>query len=73
LDVVKIEKELNRVLSWRNTEDRPWGDKKDGGWKYVEIPISEWVEDDRDGRRKSAKKKKGVGLDGRAVPGAATA
>jgi len=70
---MKVEKELNKVLAWREGEDRPWGDKREGGWKYVEIPIFEWVEEDRDGRRKMAKKKKGLGVDGRAVPGAAVA
>lgn len=63
--------------SWRKEEDRPWGDmkadKKGEVWTYVELPLSHWIEEDSEGRRKAAKKKgkDGRGEGGRVVPGAA--
>lgn len=83
LDLPRIEKELNKVLKWREEEDRPWGDlqldKKGDGWSYVELPVAEVVDDALlDGRRRQARKKKnaqangqGKGENGRLVPGAA--
>ena len=78
LERAKIEKELEKWTKWREAEDRPWGDMKadkDGeSWVYVELPISHWVEEGTEGRRKAAKKKKkegGQGENGRVVPGAA--
>ena len=74
LDPSRIEKEWNKVDSWRKEEDRPWGDlkadKKGEVWTYVELPLSHWIEEDSEGRRKAAKKK-GRGEGGRVVPGAA--
>ena len=78
LDPTRIEKELNKMLTWRNENDRPWGDMKRDikgeVWGYVEIPMSNTVEEGHQGRRKMAKKKKSErgrgGVDGRLVPGA---
>ncbi|ORX39792.1 hypothetical protein BD324DRAFT_234906 [Kockovaella imperatae] len=79
LDIVRVAKELGRVMQWREEEDRPWGklkaDKGGGApLAYVELPIEHFIEDHVEGRRKAAKKKKeGRGVDGRVVPGAAAA
>lgn len=51
-------------------------DKKGEVWKYVEVIVPELIMEDAEGRRKAARKKKagkGVGMDGKAVPGAAVA
>ena len=68
-----MEKELNKVLNWREQEDRPWGDmradKKGEAMVYVPIPIYVL---NHIGRRKGKKKAKGMGIDGRAVVGTAT-
>ena len=73
-----MEKEWNKLSKWREEEDRPWGDmkgdKRGGGWAYVELPISLSVQDHEVGRRKAAKQKhmgEGRGVEGRVVPGAA--
>ena len=77
LEAARVEKELNKVLSWRRDEDRPWGDskkdKKGEVWKYVEVFVPESIMEDAEGRRKAAarKKSKGIGMNGTAVPGAA--
>jgi len=78
LDAGRIEKEVEKWAQWRKTEDRPWGDMKADNkgetWTYIELPLSQWVEEVTEGRRKAAKKKKkegGQGENGRVVPGAA--
>ncbi len=78
LDAGRVEKELNKVLSWRLAEDRPWGDmkadKKGEVWKYVEAIVPEAIMEVTEGRRKAARKKqsgKGLGVDEKVVPGAA--
>ena len=77
LDAERVRREVQKVEAWRFAEDRPWGDVKaehrGDGWGYVELPVSHWVEEDSQGRRKSAKKKGKVGEGGRVVPGAQTA
>ena len=77
-DADRIANELNKMLEWREENDRPWADKKNEkrgeGWSYVELPVSHSIEEDVEGRRKAARNKKkgeGKGVDGRAVPGAA--
>jgi len=74
LDSMRTEKELNKVLSWRENEDRPWGDMKgvrQGGWVYSERVVLELMEEDKVGRRKRKKDEKGLGVDGKKVVGAA--
>nr|GFD57111.1 hypothetical protein [Tanacetum cinerariifolium] len=63
---------------WREEVDRPWGDlkaeKRGDSLLYVELPLTQWIEEDAEGRRKARKNKKngqGKGVDGRVVPGAA--
>ena len=77
LEAARIEKELKKLVAWRLAEDRPWGDmkadKKGEGWKYVEAIVPESIMEDSEGRRKTGRKKKvgkGLGMDGKAVPGA---
>lgn len=76
LERARIEKEIAKVLQWRTAEDRPWGDpkaeKRGEGWKYAPLPASAlMLDDDHVGRRKAKKKIKGLGVDGKAVVGAA--
>ena len=75
LDAERIRKEVEKWEQWKKTEDRPWGDmkadKKGETWTYVEVPLTHWVEEGTEGRRKAAKKKKKEGENGRVVPGAA--
>lgn len=73
-----MEKDLAKVLKWREEQDRPWGDckkvKKGEEWKYIESKVLVMVEEDRVGRRrkkKDAAEEKGSGMDGRKVVGAA--
>ncbi|RXK38322.1 hypothetical protein M231_04364 [Tremella mesenterica] len=73
---IKGEKDLIKVLRWREEEDRPWGDmkgiKKEDVWEYVgKGNVVEILEEGMVGRRKS-KKLKGIGMDGKLVVGAAT-
>ena len=75
-DIVRVAKDLNKVLQWRAEEDRPWGNMKEkdkNRLEYQELPISHFIEEHAVGRRKAAKQKKaeGKGVDGRVVPGAA--
>ena len=75
-DVAKVEKELKKVLGWREEEDRPWGNMKEvksgQGWEYKDQGGTvEVVDEERIGRRKAKKgKMKGFGADGRVVVGA---
>lgn len=77
LDLVRGEKDLNKAMAWRETEDRPWGDMKlakRGGWTYMAPAVLELVEEDQIGRRRKKGREnaqKGVGVDGRKVVGAA--
>ncbi|KAK8869890.1 hypothetical protein IAR55_000458 [Kwoniella newhampshirensis] len=73
----KMEKELGKLLKWREEQDRPWGDlraerKGDDAecWRYVELQVVA-VAPEREGevgRRRKSKMKRGEG--GREVPGA---
>ena len=79
-EAARIEKELKKAVSWRVAEDRPWGDmkadKKGEGWRYVEAMVPESIMEDSEGRRKAGRRKKkdekglGMGMNGKAVPGA---
>jgi hypothetical protein len=79
LEAVKSEKELNKMLVWREGVDRPWGDmqkeKKGEVWSYVPLPVLVGGDEEQVGRRKGRKKGKasvaGIGVDGRVVVGAA--
>lgn len=76
LDAARAAKELNKILSWRDENDRPWGDPKaerrGETWSYKEAPVLEVVGREGTGRRSKAKEKnKNIGLDGRKVVGAA--
>jgi len=79
LDLVRGEKDLQKQINWRDTEDRPWGDMKlvkRGGWNYMERAVLELVEEDKIGRRRRRGKEnveKGMGVDGRMVVGAGQA
>jgi len=74
---VRGEKDLNKAMAWRETEDRPWGDMKlakRGGWTYMAPAVLELVEEDQIGRRRRKGREnaqKGMGVDGRKVVGAA--
>ncbi|KAL1405520.1 hypothetical protein Q8F55_009157 [Vanrija albida] len=74
LDTARAAKELSKILSWRDENDRPWGDPKaerrGDAWVYVEPPLLEVVGREGSGRRSKAKNKN-IGLDGRKVVGAA--
>ncbi|WVF72285.1 hypothetical protein IAT40_007097 [Kwoniella sp. CBS 6097] len=83
----KVEKEVRKLLSWREENDRPFGDFRlekvntnksnnevgsAGGWKYKEMEVVHVRhEGEGDGRRRRAKARRGEG--GREVPGAGTA
>ena len=77
LDHTRGDKDLNKLLSWREAEDRPWGDVKlvkKGGWSYQPPAVLELVEEDAIGRRRRKGREnaaKGLGADGRKVVGAA--
>jgi len=77
LDNTRGDKDLQKTMTWRDTEDRPWGDVKlvkRGGWNYVERAVLELVEEDKIGRRRRKGREnadKGLGVDGRKVVGAA--
>lgn len=77
LEATRVEKEYGKTVNWRKEEDRPWGDlkadKRGDGLVYIELPISHWIEENSEGRRKTAKKKKKEQAleDRRAIPGAA--
>ncbi|WVQ78010.1 hypothetical protein IAT38_000091 [Cryptococcus sp. DSM 104549] len=74
VDNAKVQKELQKLLKWREEYGRPWGDmkadKRGDGWRYQEMEIVVIRDDEGVGRRKAAKMKRGAG--GRVVPGAQT-
>ena len=71
VDAGRRAKELERILAWRESEDRPWGDLKGERrgevWAYVEPPIVE--ASGGDNRRRNGKKNREQVP--RAIPGAA--
>jgi len=74
LDAHRAAKELAKALAWRTENDRPWADPKAErrGEMYEYIPplVIELPNEEGTGRRRKAKQKKGVGMDGRVVVGA---
>ncbi|OCF38491.1 hypothetical protein I317_07733 [Kwoniella heveanensis CBS 569] len=79
----KVEKEVRKLLSWREETDRPFGDiraekpkesgdltsSSTGCWKYKDMEVVHVrPEGEGDGRRRRAKARRGEG--GREVPGA---
>ena len=77
LDNTRGDKDLQKTMNWRETEDRPWADMKlvkKGGWNYIERAVMELVEEDKIGRRRRKGREnaeKGLGIDGKKVVGAA--
>jgi hypothetical protein len=77
MDQERGEKELQKNMTWRETEDRPWGDlklAKRGGWEYKARAVLELVEEDKIGRRRRKKGEaveRGWREDGTKVVGAA--
>ncbi|WWD15834.1 hypothetical protein CI109_100258 [Kwoniella shandongensis] len=75
-DATKVEKELTKLLRWREEQDRPWGDmkleKKDpvDVWKYTQMEVVVVTQEGGEaGRRRKGKFRRGEG--GREVAGAA--
>lgn len=74
LDTARVSKELAKALAYRAEHDRPWADPKAERagevWEYIPPLVIVLPGEEGTGRRRKAKKEKGVGLDGRIVVGA---